>query len=684
MKKIIKLLFVLFTSVVSSTMVSCDGMSLNSNKGISSIDIVNNEIIDRYKNLSSLAFISSLSVDNVETVSKQSYFSYVNNDLKGYSLINRETSKLVSNKSVVKEYVSNSMVYYLDDDKNGYLKEFNSEGIMSYIGFSSILNSINGNVAGSSVDGVIGASSVSGLVRSIIYECGFYDDNYENYYFNSNISYSIAFNWEDKSIISIDLDVTSVVKLKDYSVNKATSRFVFFLDEDVESVLNGNPFPEIDSGNNDNNSYEAIIKAKGVDYINDCYEDIEYVSDDLYLYPNCIISPRLSFSYESSNQDVFSNDGKYKSVSSDVVVTLTVHLKYAGVEYTKLVFDFLVVPKSVNGNGTLGSISNPIYKGRKEIDEIKINFLEMHQQYGDAIYIQAGDFDMLIDAGTSLDGAYVNDFLRRNVSDGRIEMVVATHAHSDHIGGMESALSTFPNITYAVDYGYTISDYSLVGNVRNRFNEADNYYPITDCIDNLNGARDVIYVTNDLYISFLDTGYYLSPSKDCTDDNFDANQTSVALMVTFKNQNYYFAGDLTRAPEKNLLNKGLIKKVSVAKASHHGSTTSNCTEILSKLNPNVSVISTALVSRGSSTKNAENQTHPIGSALANLISYSKKVYCNFTMGTVQVACDGSSKVDVKGLGLSSPYYMDGKEVTGEENLEFKYTKYAKKYRLNYI
>ena len=38
--------------------------------------------------------------------------------------------------------------------------------------------------------------------------------------------------------------------------------------------------------------------------------------------------------------------------------------------------------------------------------------------------------------------------------------------------------------------------------------------------------------------------------------------------------------------------------------------------------------------------------------------------------------------DVKGLGLTTPYYLDGVAVTGEEDLEFKYTKYAKKYYSN--
>lgn len=674
MKKIFKL-FLLLVVILTGGLVSCSFNRPQENNQISSI-------INKYVTNNTLAISSSFTVDNVLTLTKSSYYSYDNNQLKAYSLINTYSSKISNKNSQIEEFVSNSLVYYLENE-NGYLKEFNSNSILSYVGFNEIFNDAKyKKVENNMIVGEVDAGIASGIVKSIIYDCGYFNDNYANYYFNSKIKYTISLNLASNTISSIKLDVTDVAKLKNYSIVNASFDYYLFLQEDVQTMISSHPFPSISLEDSDNKA--AVTKAQGIDYINDCYQDIKYVSDSLTFYPRTLVSTKLSFTYESNKPNVIGHDGTYYPVSSDQEVTITVHLFYAEQEYHTTSFTFLAIPKPTQGSGDLGSQSNYLYKGRKPINEVKINFIEMHKQYGDSIYIQAGDFDMLIDAGDSSDGGYVNDFLRRNVSDGRIEMIVATHAHSDHIGGMMTALATFPNITYAVDYGYSKTDYSLVTQVRNRFKQADNYHPITDCIDNKNGARSTIYITNDFYISFLDTGYYEEPNVDFAGQEYNANMTSVAMMITFKNQKYYFAGDLEAAGETNLVNKGLISKATVAKASHHGSTTSNRTNILSKLRADVTVISTALVERGSSSSPAQNQIHPIGNALEDMLSYSSKVYCNFTMGTVQVTCDGNSKKDVKGLGLTSPYYMNGKAVTGEENLEFKYTKWAKQYRSYYI
>ena len=80
-----------------------------------------------------------------------------------------------------------------------------------------------------------------------------------------------------------------------------------------------------------------------------------------------------------------------------------------------------------NSTATIGSKDNPIYQGREEIDKIEIYFIEMGDQYGDSIYIKAGDFDMLIDAGQTSDGYNVLNFLKQHVADSRLDMVVTTH-----------------------------------------------------------------------------------------------------------------------------------------------------------------------------------------------------------------------------------------------------------------
>lgn len=637
-----------------------------------------NEIINNYINNDGIKLNKTLFIDGINSSNEETFLINKEGIINSYSTISTKYSNVCKNEYNLYEYSKGENIVYTEGN-NTYNKNFSSENIIDYIGLKNIFEeSKKQNVKNQKIQGTIEAKQCSGIVRSFLLNVGEFNNNYENYLFASNIKYEIYFDFESKKITSIDLNVLDIAHFFNQNINEATWIYSFTESNDIEQTINNHPFPN-NGGNSSSNEQE--IKEKGIEYIKDCYSDIKYVSDDLFLYTNSIISPRLSFKYESSNTNVIGNDGKYYSVNVDTEVTITVHLLYSSVEYSKLDFTFLAVPKK-SGTGDLGSQTNMLYKGRKAINDVNIYFIEMHKEYGVSVYVQAGDFDMLLDAGAPEDGGYVNDFLRRHISDGRLELVVASHPHSDHMGGMNTALSTIKNITYAVDYG-CIRDYSAVSTTRARFKQADKYSPVIDCVNNRNGARKVLYITNDMYVTFLNTGYYEEEDKDISSyDGHGTNNTSVALILTYKNQNFFFAGDLENEAQSSLLSRENISKVDVLTSCHHGSSNANGTPLLSKTRPNVSVISTALIDRGSKTSQALDQTHPIGSALKNLINYSNKVYCNFTTGTLQVTLNGG--VDVKGLGVSKPYYLDGVAVTGEENLEFKYTKYAKRYRSKYI
>jgi beta-lactamase superfamily II metal-dependent hydrolase len=70
--------------------------------------------------------------------------------------------------------------------------------------------------------------------------------------------------------------------------------------------------------------------------------------------------------------------------------------------------------------------------------ELEIHFIDVGQ--GDSILIDLGETEVLIDGGEKSPG--VVDFLKKYV-DGPLEVMVATHPHSDHIGGLIAVLSTF-------------------------------------------------------------------------------------------------------------------------------------------------------------------------------------------------------------------------------------------------
>lgn len=81
---------------------------------------------------------------------------------------------------------------------------------------------------------------------------------------------------------------------------------------------------------------------------------------------------------------------------------------------------------------------------------LTVHFIDVGQ--GDSILLEYGGNDMLIDAGEIGKGDDVEKYLKgEGISS--LDYVIATHPHSDHIGGMSVILKDFP-ISHFIDSGY--------------------------------------------------------------------------------------------------------------------------------------------------------------------------------------------------------------------------------------
>ena len=91
----------------------------------------------------------------------------------------------------------------------------------------------------------------------------------------------------------------------------------------------------------------------------------------------------------------------------------------------------------------LGFVDSEIKDDEKDNDDIIVSgeltvaFLETGNKYtGDAIYVKAGNTDLLIDAGSrNSSSTTISNFINNYVNDNVLEYVIATHAHQDHIAG---------------------------------------------------------------------------------------------------------------------------------------------------------------------------------------------------------------------------------------------------------
>mgnify|MGYP004512012515 FL=1 len=282
-----------------------------------------------------------------------------------------------------------------------------------------------------------------------------------------------------------------------------------------------------------------------------------------------------------------------------------------------------------------------IYLGKEGTTspELKVTFLDLYgnsnnQQIGDSIFIEYGDIDILIDAGEKASGSCtVVPFLLEHVEDKKLEMIITTHADSDHLGGMVGlsgkdmygALEA-PGIEYQyiVDFGYeadskVYKDYVELRNAR--VQEGATYLNIKEIFneENLEAAAH-FYLGEDMFLDFLD--YKTYGMADIDDDN----DRSVSCLLTHGEKKILLCGD-SEKKEESYLTKLNIGKVDVFKANHHGSPTSNTKNLLDQIRPEYVVIC-------SSEENKYNL--PKKTIISRLIEYTQNVYATFISGNIEV------------------------------------------------
>ena len=326
---------------------------------------------------------------------------------------------------------------------------------------------------------------------------------------------------------------------------------------------------------------------------------------------------------------------------------------------------------------------------------LEIYILEMCGIYGDSIYLKQGDVDILIDAGWDTDGEYVRDFVDAYCEDGTLDLLVATHPHGDHVGGMSLALSNVENVANIIDYGMFATAPSGGENGLGDYERLKKEYieggaKYTAAYNAVNGGQKVLSFNEDFSVEVMNTGNYYTDGVAST---ADPNGHSVSLLFKYKDFTFLTQGDATTSEEEGLLKNEEMPEVTMYKASHHGSHGSNSQAFLNKINPKEVVIS---ASRALSYQNRTNKEvnklatsgHPADEAIGRIyntpnIKENKNVYWNMYAGTMKFTTEGANEaVALEGFGPERlGYYeqINGEyvKVTGEENLRFHETKVFK-------
>jgi competence protein ComEC len=204
-------------------------------------------------------------------------------------------------------------------------------------------------------------------------------------------------------------------------------------------------------------------------------------------------------------------------------------------------------------------------------DELVVHFIDVGQ--GDSTLIVTPDrVTFLVDTGSPVNGPLLINYLNM-IALKRIDGVIFTHAHDDHIGGIFSVVSAFEVDTF-YDNGFSNFKSSLYGEYLKLVRGDLSKYRLLQAGEVIKSGNVKIAVFNPI----------MPPSGDLNDD-------SIVLKVTFRDVSILLAGDLGTLGEKRLLNSGFDLKSNILKIGHHGDVHSGSDAFLEAVAPETVIIS---------------------------------------------------------------------------------------------
>lgn len=251
----------------------------------------------------------------------------------------------------------------------------------------------------------------------------------------------------------------------------------------------------------------------------------------------------------------------------------------------------------------------------KDENLLKVSFIDVGQ--ADSILIQTGASSMLIDAGNNPDsGTIINYINKQGIS--RLDYIVGTHPHEDHIGAMDAVINKFeigkvlmPQVTTT-----TKSFRDVLTAIKNK------------------GLTITVPAAGSTFQLGKASCTVLAPNSSHYDD---LNNYSIVIKLTFGKTSFLFTGDAQTASENEMLSKGYDLKADVLKVGHHGSGTATSPDFLKAVSPEYAVISVG--------KN-NDYGHPHQEILDRLNEAGVRIYRTDESGTVTAISDGQ-KVSFK-------------------------------------
>ena len=220
---------------------------------------------------------------------------------------------------------------------------------------------------------------------------------------------------------------------------------------------------------------------------------------------------------------------------------------------------------------------------------------------------------MLIDAGENGKEGIVTRYID-SLDIKKIDYLVATHPHSDHIGGMEEVIEK-----YDIGAMYMPDAETVSATFENMLNAAEDKNLILDTAEAGKNIFEYSVVKADI----------ISPAAGKNYDNL--NNSSAVVRIMCGEKSFLFMGDAEKQAELDILESGYEVYCDVLKVAHHGSYTSSEMSFLEKARPEYAVISCGA---------GNEYGHPHKTTLNSFKKIEAKVLRTDELGTIKIKTDG--------------------------------------------